>query len=167
MASRSLSPLEARLILHLEWEKQPVVTVEEAMAILDCSYDHARQVLHRLAQRRWLTPITPGKYELIPAERGEHAFPDINPLFTGSVLVIPYYSSSATAAFFWGPSAQAATTVYVTITRHEARRAFDVRGKTYRLAYRFLGAVEIDAYGSRGFPPPPALISRVKMHQVC
>jgi len=153
MASRSFSPLEARLILHLEWEKQPVVTVEEAMAILDCSYDHARQVLHRLAQRRWLTPITPGKYELIPAERGEHAFPDTNPLFIGSVLVTPYYFSFATAAFFWGLSTQAAATVYVATTTRKARRVLDVRGKTYRLvvqpAYQFFGAVEADAYGSR------------------
>jgi len=153
MVSRSLSPLEARLVLHLEWEKQPVVTVEEAMAILDCSYDHARQVLHRLAQHRWLTSITPGKYELIPAERGEHAFPDTNPLFIGSVLVTPYYFSFATAAFFWGLSTQAAATVYVATTTRKARRVLDVRGKTYRLvvqpAYKFFGAVEVDAYGSR------------------
>lgn len=54
--SRSLSDLEAKLILHLEWEKQPVVTIEDTMAILGCSYDHARQLLHRLAHRRWLSP---------------------------------------------------------------------------------------------------------------
>ena len=68
--SRSLSDLEAKLILHLEWEKQPVVTIDDTMTILDCSYDHARLVLHRLARRRWLVPLTPGKYELIPPERG-------------------------------------------------------------------------------------------------
>jgi hypothetical protein len=28
--SRSLSGLEAKLILHLEWEKQPVVTIDGA-----------------------------------------------------------------------------------------------------------------------------------------
>ena len=65
--SRSLSPLESKLILHLEWEKQPVVTIQEAMTILDRSYAHTRQVLHRLARHRWLAPITAGKYELIPA----------------------------------------------------------------------------------------------------
>ena len=91
--SRSLSDLEAGLILHLEWEKQPVVTIEETMAILDCSCDHARQLLHRLARRRQPAPLTPGRYELIPAERGEHAFPDMNALFTGSALVEPYYSA--------------------------------------------------------------------------
>jgi predicted transcriptional regulator of viral defense system len=151
--SRSLSPLEAKLILHLEWEKQPVVTSEEAMVILGCSYDYARQVLHRLARRRWLAPITPGKYELIPAERGEYAFPDTNPLFIGSTLVTPYYFSFATAAFFHGLSPQAAATVYIATNVRKGRRFLTVRGKTYRLVlqppHKFFGSFEIDAYGSR------------------
>jgi predicted transcriptional regulator of viral defense system len=150
--SRSLSPLESKLILHLEWEKQPVVTIQEAMTILDCSYDHTRQVLHRLARGRWLAPITAGKYELIPAERGEHAFPDTNPLFIGSTLVTPYYFSYATAAFFYGLSTQASATVYIATTAYDGRRLRTVRGKTYRLvvqpAHKFFGEVEVEAYGS-------------------
>jgi predicted transcriptional regulator of viral defense system len=153
MMSRSLSDLEAKLILHLEWEKQPVVTIEDTMAILGCSYDHARLVLHRLARRRWLVPLTPGKYELIPAERGEHAFPDTNPLFIGSALVEPYYFSFATAAFFHGLSTQASATVYLATTVRTGRRLYHVRGKEYRLVFqpphKFFGAVEVDAYGSR------------------
>lgn len=150
--SRPLSALESQLILRLEWEKQPVVTIEEAMAILDVSYDQARQVLSRLARRRWLAPIVPGKYELIPAERGEHAFTDTNPLFIGSVLVTPYYFSYATAAFFHGLSTQAAATVYIaTPVRREG--VFVVRDKEYRLVrqpeHEFFGATEVDAYGSR------------------
>jgi predicted transcriptional regulator of viral defense system len=150
--SRPLSALESQLILRLEWEKQPVVTIEEAMAILDVSYDQARQVLSRLARRRWLAPIVPGKYELIPAERGEYAFADTNPLFIGSVLVHPYYFSYATATFFHGLSTQAAATVYIaTTTRREG--LFIVRDKEYRLVlqppHKFFGATEVDAYGSR------------------
>jgi len=151
--SRSLSGLEAKLILRLEWEKQPVVTIDEAMAILDCSYDHARRVLHRLARRRWLVPLTPGKYELIPAERGEHAFPDTNPLFIGSTLVEPYYFTFATAAFYHGLSTQASATVYLATSVRTRRRLYRVRGKEYRLVFqprhKFFGAVEVDAYGSR------------------
>jgi predicted transcriptional regulator of viral defense system len=153
MMSRSLSDLEAKLILHLEWEKQPVVTIEDTMAILDCSYDHARLVLHRLARRRWLVRLTPGKYELIPAERGEHAFPDTNPLFIGSALVEPYYFSFATAAFFHGLSTQASATVYLATTVRTGRRLYQVRGKEYRLVlqppHKFFGAMEVDAYGSQ------------------
>ena len=151
--SRSLSDLEAKLILHLEWEKQPLVTIEDTMAILDCSYDHARQLLHRLSRRRWLIPLTPGKYELIPAERGEHAFPDTNPLFVGSALVEPYYFSFATAAFFHGLSTQASATVYIATPVRTSRRLYQVRGKQYRLVFqaphKFFGAEEVDAYGSR------------------
>lgn len=151
--SRSLSDLEAKLILHLEWEKQPVVTIDEARAILDCSYDHARLVLHRLARNRWLAPLTPGKYELIPAERGAHAFPDTNPLFVGSVLVDPYAFSFATAAFFHGLSTQASATVYLATPVRTGRRLYQVRGKAYRLVFqspqKFFGSVDVDAYGSR------------------
>ena len=122
--SRSLSDLEAKLILHLEWEKQTVVTIEDTMAILDRSYDPARPLLHRLARRRWLIPLTPGKYELIPAERGEHAFPDTNPLIIGSALVEPYYLSFATAAFFHGLSTQASATVYLATSVRTGRRLY-------------------------------------------
>ena len=94
--SRYLSPLESKLILHLAWEKQPVVNIQEAMIILDRSYDRTRQVLHGLAGRHWLAPITAGKYELIPAERGKHPFPDTNHRFIGSTLVTPYCFSYAT-----------------------------------------------------------------------
>jgi predicted transcriptional regulator of viral defense system len=151
--SRSLSDLEARLILHLEWERQPVVTIKETMDILDCSYVHARQVLHRLDRRRWLTRITPGTYELIPADRGEHAFPDTNPLFIGSALVKPYYYSFATAAFYHGLSTQASVMVYIATSMRTRRRVYQVRGITYRVVlqplHKFFGAVEVDAYGSR------------------
>lgn len=149
---RSLSQLEAKLILHLEWEKQSVVTIEQAMTILDCSYDLARWLIHGLVRDGWLARITRGKYELIPAERGEHAFPDTNPLFIGSTLVTPYYFSFATAAYFHGLSTQAAATVYIATTTRTRRRLLTVRGKDYRLvrqpAHKFFGAVEVDAYGS-------------------
>ncbi len=150
---RSLSSLEAKLILHLEAAGQMVVTIAQAMAILGCSYDHTRQVLSRLANRRWLAPLVAGKYELIPAERGEYPVPDTNPLFIGSTLVEPYYFSYATAAFFYGLSTQASSTVYIATSVCTRRRALQVRGKDYRLVLlpeaRFFGAVEVDAYGSR------------------
>jgi predicted transcriptional regulator of viral defense system len=152
MTDRSLSPLEAKLILHLEWEKQFVVTTEEVMQILNVSYDHARQVVHRLARDRWLSLITPGIYELIPAERGEHAFEDTNPLFIGGALVDPYYFSFATASFFHGLSTQASQTVFIATNQNRPRRIL-VRGKEYRLVhqpiYKFFGWSEVDAYGSQ------------------
>jgi len=151
--SRSLSPTESKLILRLESSKQLVVTIEQAMEIVGCSYNHARQILHRLARNGWLARITAGRYEFIPAERGEHAFPDTNPLFIGSTLVKPYYFSFATAAFFYGLSTQASATVYIATTVRKGTRLVTVRDKEYRLvvqpAHKFFGMVEVDAYGSR------------------
>lgn len=48
--SRSLSSFESKLILHLEWEKRPVVTIEQVMAIVGCTYYRARR-----ARRCWLS----------------------------------------------------------------------------------------------------------------
>lgn len=152
MQTRSLSSLEAKLILRLEWKKQFVVTIDDARHILGVSSDHARQVLHRLARAGWLAVITPGKYELIPAERGEYGFVDTNPLFIGSVLVSPYYFSYATAAFYHGLSTQAALTVYIATNQNRPRRVL-VRDKIYRLvlqpSHKFFGWTQVDAYGSR------------------
>jgi len=120
--------------------------------VLDCSYGYARQILRRLENCHWLARITPGTYELIPAERGEHAFPDTNRLFLGSTLVEPYYFSFATAAFFHGLSTQASATVYIATPVPKGRRLLSVRGKRYRLVvqphHKFFGATEVDAYGS-------------------
>lgn len=149
---RSLSALEAKLILYLEWEERRIVTIRDAMDILDCSYDVARWLVHGLVRDGWLAPITRGKYELIPASRGERGFPDTDPLFIGSTLVRPYYFSYATAAFFHGLSTQASATVYVATTTSTRRRLVTVRGKEYRIvrqpSHRFFGAVEVEGYGT-------------------
>ena len=150
--TRSLSTQEARLVMQLEWDKQPVVTIPQAMKTLGVSYNHARQVLHRLARDRWLAQIVPGKYELIPAERGNHAFVDTNPLFIGSTLIEPYYFSFATAAFFHGLSTQASATVYVATTKGKSRQRL-VRDKEYRFVIqpprKFFGAIEVSAFGNK------------------
>ena len=148
---RPLSPLESKLILHLEWKKQPVVTIDQAQAILGVSYDHARQLLHRLARAKWLARIRAGLYELIPAERGTYAFPDPNPLFVGSNLVEPYYFSYSTAAYFHALSTQASATMYLA-TIQTKTRSVTVREKEYRIInqpkHQFFGHATVEAFGS-------------------
>lgn len=150
--SRSLSNLESKLILHLEWEKQPVVTVDEVANILDISPTYARKVLQRLVRDKWLATIVPGKYELIPAERGEYAFSDTNPLFIGSHLVAPYYFSYATAAYFHGLTTQAPQIVYIATPDSKTRQLL-VREKSYQIVrqpqHHFFGFGELNAFGSQ------------------
>jgi predicted transcriptional regulator of viral defense system len=150
--SRSLSPLEAKLILYLEWEKQPIVTIAEAARVLAISKDYARKVLHRLSRDQWLAPIIPGKYELIPAERGEYAFPDTNPFFIGSHLVTPYYFSFATAAYYHGLTTQASQAVYIATSEGKTHKML-VREKLFQIIrlpkHLFWGFDDFDAFGSQ------------------
>lgn len=138
--------------MHLEWEKQMMVTIEDAARILNVSREYARAILLRLASNQWLAPIIPGKYEFIPAERGEHAFVDTNPLFIGSQLTHPYYFSYATSAYFYALTTQAPATVYLAANQGKTRQ-LTVREKRYQIivqpAHKFFGFVEVDAYGSK------------------
>lgn len=148
---RSLSTLESKLILSLEWEKQPFVTTRQAKEILSVSDEHARVILHRLRKKGWLATVIPGVFELIPAERGEVAFVESNPLALGSVLIDPYAFSYSTAAYFHGLTTQAPAAVYLQTVTGKTR-TITARGKTYRLISvpksLFFGVVDVNAYGS-------------------
>jgi len=130
MVTRTLSNLESRLVMELEWREQKLITLQDVMDILGCSYAHARKLAHQLAKKRWLERLAPGKYQFIPASRGRAAVPDMNPLLAGSVLVDPYYYSYATANHFYGFTPQVPATVYIATTH--PKRPTEIRGVEYR-----------------------------------
>ncbi len=149
--TRTLSAQESRLVLSLEWEKQPFLTTQQAREILSVSDNHARVILHRLVKKGWLAPIVPGIFEVIPAERGEVAFVDTNPLALGSVLVDPYAFAYSTAAYFYGLTTQAPAVVFLQ-TNTGKTHTVKARGKSYRVtsvpAVLFFGIENVNAYGS-------------------
>ncbi len=130
MTLRTLSDLESRLILDLEWREQALLTLQDVVTILGCSYAHARKLVHQLVTKRWLERVGPGKYQLIPADRGLLAIPDMNPLLAGSVLVASYYYAYATANHFHGLSTQAPATVY--LATPQVKALTEIRGVEYR-----------------------------------
>lgn len=149
--ARTLSSLESRLILSLEWEKQPFLTIRQAGQVLSVSDDRARVILHRLVKKGWLAPVVPGIFELIPAERGEVAFVDTNPLALGSVLADPYAFAYSTAAYFYGLTTQASTMVFLQ-TNTGKTHTVTARSKAYRMIAvpddLFFGIETANAYGS-------------------
>ncbi len=151
MAQRTLSDLESQLVMELEWQEKQIVTLQDVVAILSCSYNHARKLVHQLETKRWLDRLTPGKYQFIPASRGSQAVPDMNPLFAGSVLVEPYYFSYATANHFYGFSPQVPAVVYVATTR--TKRPTEIRDVDYRFVTlkpaKFFGFREARVYTAR------------------
>ena len=130
MMPRTLSGLESKLVMELEWQEKKLVTLQDVMRILGCSYGHARKLAHQLEKKRWLDRLQPGKYQFIPASRGSEAVPDMNPLLVGSVLVEPYYYSYATANHFYGFSPQVPATVYIATTK--SKPLTEIRGVEYR-----------------------------------
>lgn len=149
--ARTLSTQETRLILSLEWEKQPFLTIQQAGQILSVSDDRIRVILHRLVKKGWLAPVVPGVFELIPAERGEVAFVDTNPLALGSVLADPYAFAYSSAAYFYGLTTQASTMVFLQ-TNTGKTHTVTARGKSYRITSvpddLFFGIETVNAYGS-------------------
>lgn len=145
---RTLSTLESELVMELEWQEKKIVTLQDVMGILGCSYGHARKLVHQLEKKRWLDRLAPGKYQFIPASRGREAVPDMNPLLVGSVLVDPYYYAYATANHFHGFSSQVPATVYVATTRTKAPT--EIRGVEYRFVSlepaKFFGFRETQVY---------------------
>ena len=149
--TRSLSSQESKLILSLEWKKQPLLTAKQVQEALSVSYGYARVILHRLVEKGWLSPVVPGIFEYIPAERGEEAFVDTNSLALGSVLVEPYVFAYSTAAYHYGLTTQASTKVY-TQTNTGKSHTLTARGKPYRVtvvpAAIFFGIINVNAYGA-------------------
>ena len=95
--TRTLSPLEANVVLALEWEERPVVSRTEIVDLLGGSA-RADKVIRSLRKKRWLERLSRGRYLLIPAERGPAGIPNSNMLALARHLVEPYYLGYATAA---------------------------------------------------------------------
>lgn len=114
---------------------------------LDLNRDELRPGIHN--QIHFLAA---GRYELIPAERGEQGFADPNPLLAGSALVAPYYFSYTTAAYHYGLTTQAPATVYIATLRGKTQRRV-VRDRDYQLVRlpgrQFFGDVDAVVYGLR------------------
>ena len=157
MAQRTLSDLESKLVMELEWQEKPFVTLQDVTDILGCSHGHARKLLHQLEKKRWLDRLVPGKYQFIPASRGAQAVPDMNPLLVGSALVEPYYYSYATANHFYGFTTQTPAIVYIAVTK--ARRPAEIRGVEYRFVSlnpsKFFGYQKTRVYTAEVFMAEP------------
>ena len=128
--ARSLSPLEAKVILSLEWEGTPVVSRAEIIELLEGSKGRADKVIRSLKQKNWLQQLSRGDYLLIPAERGPFGIPDSNMLAIGSHLVEPYYYGYATAAEYYHFTAQSRSVAWIVTTRQVPERT--IRNTTFR-----------------------------------
>lgn len=116
---RTLSDLESKLVMRLEWQKANLVTPADVRKRLGCNETTTWKVLHRLERKRWLERIQRGLYLFIPAERGMLAVPPLNPFLVASRLVDPYYLSYATAAAHYRLTTQVRPVVFIATTKEK------------------------------------------------
>lgn len=115
---RTLTPMEAKLVLSWEAKKPKVIDVAFVAEGLGCTRNYADVLLHRLQKKGWVERIAKGVYTFIPAGYGyEERFPAMNPFLVGSNLVSPYYFSYATANAHYGFTTQMPSTYYIATTK--------------------------------------------------
>ena len=111
--ARTLSPLESKLILQLEWDERPLILRTEIVSALNGSVQRADRVIRSLLAKNWLERLSRGRYVLVPASRGPQGIPDSNMLALGRHFVEPYYFAYATAAGHYRFTSQSRTTVWI------------------------------------------------------
>jgi predicted transcriptional regulator of viral defense system len=110
---RSLSRVEARVVLSLEADGAEVVTLPDLRRRGNLTPGFARKTAHQLVRKGWLQPVRRGVYLLNPSQRGPDALPDTDPLRIGSHLVAPYYFGYGTAAQLLGLLPRAGPVYYL------------------------------------------------------
>jgi len=151
---RSLSPLEAEVVLGLEWQEKPVISRAEIVDLLGGSVERADKVIRSLRKKNWLQRISGGRYLLIPAERGPAGIPDSNMLAIGQHLAEHYYYGYATAAAHYRFTAQSRSVVWIVTTKQVAERT--IRNSTFR----FVSVVPRKFFG---FEPTSVYEQKVQM----
>ncbi|MEX0641167.1 MAG: type IV toxin-antitoxin system AbiEi family antitoxin [Pirellulales bacterium] len=151
---RSLSPLEAEVILALQWQEKATVTRSEIAELLRGSKARADKVIRSLRDKNWLQRLSGGHYLLIPAERGPIGIPDSNMLAVGQYLAKPYYFGFATAAAHYRFTAQSRSAVWIVTTKQLPERT--IRSTTFR----FVSVVSRKFFG---FESTPVYEQKVQM----
>ncbi|HTT26297.1 MAG TPA: type IV toxin-antitoxin system AbiEi family antitoxin [Thermoplasmata archaeon] len=151
MEARSLSRVEARIVLSLEAEGVVEVTLDEIEGRARVSRGFARKLAHALVQKGWLQRVARGRYLLNPARHGAEAIPDTDPFRLGARIARPYYFGFATAAELLGLLPQASRVYYVATPARSAARI--LHAAQFRRVHvdpsRFFGTREIVRRGER------------------
>src|ERR1700722_20357403 len=148
---RTLSAVESRVMLALEWKGQRMVTADELRKLVGGSAGNARVVAHRLVKKGWLEPAKRGVFLVVPADRGPEGISDTNPLAVGAQLAPDAFYSFGTSCSFHHLTEQAFTTVYLACPKPQP--VVTVRDTEYVFVAvppeRFFGFETVDALGAK------------------
>ena len=147
--TRSLSPQESRVVLHLAEHGNKEVGRQEIISILGVSPQAADHVIRSLRRKGWLERASWGRYLLIPAEMGPEALGQGNVLALASRIADPYYFGYGTAATHYGLTTQHRRVIWlVTPVRARDRHLLDTEVRIVNpVARKFFGFSPVDVLG--------------------
>ncbi len=67
---RGLSDRETVFLCELADGNRPIIGYDRILDVTQTSYQNARKIVERLVRKKWLVPLTPGKYIIAPLEAG-------------------------------------------------------------------------------------------------
>ncbi|MFI5417335.1 MAG: type IV toxin-antitoxin system AbiEi family antitoxin [Candidatus Lutacidiplasmatales archaeon] len=150
MADRSLSPLEARVVLSLESEGGEEISLAGIRGRARVSAGHARKLAHDLVRKRWLQRVGRGRYLLNPSRHGPQAIADTDPFRVGSRVATPYYFGYSTAAELLGLLPQASRVYFIVTTARGGVPPHAAEFRRVRIAQSgFFGTQEVYRRGTR------------------
>ena len=147
--TRSLSPQESRVVLHLAEHGDKEVGRQEIIELLGISPQAADHVIRSLRRKGWLERASWGRYLLIPPEMGPDALGEGNVLALASRIADPYYLGYGTAATHYGLTTQHRHVIWlVTPVRARDRRLLDTEVRIVNPVKRkFFGYGPVDVLG--------------------
>lgn len=116
-ARKSLSKAESSLLASLAEEGKNIFKLNDVTTKLGSSYKNAKVIVNRLVKKKWLIPLTRGKYLIVPLEAGVRSEYTEHEFVIASHLADPYYIGYWSALNFHGFTEQVPMTVYIVTTK--------------------------------------------------
>ncbi len=117
-----LTDQERLLLSTLALGRKNIFTLKDIMATLDCTYVNARKISNRLVKKKWIIPVTRGKYLIVPLSAGIEAKYTEHEFIIASNFVEHYYIGYWSALNFYGFTEQTPFTVFIASTKQLKRR---------------------------------------------
>ena len=116
---KGLSKKESYLLSYLAESRKSIFALSDVVKVLDCSYEHAKVIVERLAKKKWIVRIIKGRYLIVPLTagvRGDHTEHE----FIVATFFEPCYIAYWTALNYYGFTEQVPNKIFV-VTRKRIR----------------------------------------------
>jgi predicted transcriptional regulator of viral defense system len=140
VATPTLGPNSADLLVRLSSSGKRIFSIEDAQAITGRSYDLTADLVRKLARKRWLVRLVPGKYLIIPLEGGLEGIPMADRYVIAREVLgaTPYYVSHYSAMELHQMTTQPVNAVFVTSPTRRTSRT--IAGVEYHFIYASAGS---------------------------